>query len=135
MLPNVFQVVRALLATGKLDLAQKCVNEFCKRHGCTVKPIGLVKHAVIHASKHRDNRKRLAILELLIEAFKEAKIIPMEEVFGDSLHKSLLSIRDPTEQSLDLEIALLRAGFKISHLDGCNRTVLHCAFAGQLDNK
>ena len=122
------QVVRGLLKTGKLDMAQTNVHEFRKHHGSSVKPMGLVKHAVIHSSKHRDNRKRLAILELLIGAFKEANIFSMDEVFGDSLHQSLLSIKDPNNQSLDLELALLRSGANIGHLDACSRTALHCVF-------
>ena len=122
------QVVRGLLKTGKLDMAQTNVHEFCNYHGCSVKPMGLVKHAVIHSSKHRDNRKRLAILELLIGAFKEANIFNMKEVFEDSLHQSLLSIKDPNNQSLDLELALLRSGADIGHLDTSSRTALHCVF-------
>ena len=64
------KLVESLLKTGRLDLCQKGVDDFVQKENCQVGKLGLVQHAVIHASNHRDDRDRIAVVELLVNAFK-----------------------------------------------------------------
>ena len=64
------RLVESLLRTGRLDLNQEGVEDFVQKENCKMGKLGLVQHAVIHASNHRDDRDRIAIVEFLVNEFK-----------------------------------------------------------------
>ena len=64
------RLVESLLKTGRLDLNQEGVEDFVQKENCKIGKLGLVQHAVTHASNHRDDRERIAIVELLVNKFK-----------------------------------------------------------------